>query len=112
MTCTSPVPSRTVAKHSLPPVRDEDDPPRDADPHAGGLVGLEVGVRGAEVGDGGRARERHRERVDAALAHPLELVPAYAHLLGQLVAGRVAALGHLLLAHRPRLPTARAPLAK
>ena len=84
----------------------EHDPAGDADPGAGPLVRLEVGVRGAQVGDRRGARERHGLRLDPAVAHPVELLPAYAHLLGQLVVRR-----HALVAHPPRLPTAGPPVA-
>ena len=64
----------------------EDDPAGDRDPLAGVLVDLEVGVRRAQVGDRRGARDGHRVGLDAPLAHPVELLPADPHLLGQLVA--------------------------
>ncbi len=50
------------------------------------LVRLQAGVGGAEVGQRRRPREVHGVRVDAARADPVELVPAYPHLL-ELVGG-------------------------
>ena len=52
------------------------------------------------------ARERDRIGLDPAVAHPVELVPAYPHLLRQVVEdSRRLVVGSLT---RPRLPTARA----
>ena len=69
-------------------VAEEDDPAGDADRLAGHRVRLEVGMRGADGGQRRRPLDRHRVRVDAALAQPVQLGPADPHLLGEFVVRR------------------------
>ena len=65
ITWRSPVPSRIVAKQSLPPIAEQHDPPGHADPLAGRGVGRQVRVARADLRDRRGAREADRVRVDA-----------------------------------------------
>ena len=73
MTCRSPVPSRRVAKPSLPPSRLRITRPATEDPATGARVGREVAGLRADLRQRVGPRERHRVRVDALLPQPVQL---------------------------------------
>ena len=78
----------------LPVVPLEDDPPGDRDPPPGRRVRREVAGLGRDLRQRVGARIGDRVGIDALGAEPVELGPAYPHLLGQL-------LGRHRLGHGP-----------
>jgi hypothetical protein len=91
MTWMSPVPSRMVAKHSLPPMRDRITRPATPAMSPVAVSGGRPGVRGPDLRDRGGARETDRVGLDAGFEQRVAFAQPDAHLLREVGAGPRAA---------------------